>query len=257
MTGVGSDPDGSDRSTTARGDVSGQTTTTEHGDAEDDDPSLVRDVLTVLAIVAAVFFLLVGVSGVWPPLVAVESGSMEPNVRIGDLVYVVDDDRFVGGESAADTGVVPLEAARNDHEQFGAPGDVIVFAPNGDRSETPVIHRAHYWVEDGENWVETKADARYVNGYDCHELVSCPAPHDGFITKGDANPGYDQIGGVGAHTTVVAPEWISAKASFRVPWLGKVRLAVESLLGLAVPIRPARHATRRLASGDPGPRAES
>ncbi|GKZ13081.1 Signal peptidase I-like protein [Haladaptatus sp. T7] len=37
-------------------------------------------------------------------------------------------------------------------------------------------------------------DEAYVGGADdCEELPNCPAPHAGFITKGDHNGEYDQV----------------------------------------------------------------
>jgi signal peptidase I len=197
----------------------------------DDEPVvLVRDLATVVIAVGLFGVLLFGVSGLWPPLVAVESGSMEPNVEVGDLVFITDDDRFVGDDPAGETGVVTLEDGQN-HEKFGKGGDVIVFAPGGDEGETPVIHRAHFWVEGGENWVDTRADPAHVNGDSCAEVSNCPAPHDGFVTKGDANAHYDQTGGLASHeNSVVRPEWVTGKASFRLPWLGHVRLTLDQLL---------------------------
>ncbi|ELY97994.1 S24/S26 family peptidase [Natrialba asiatica] len=197
---------------------------------------VVRDVASTVTIVALIGLVLFAASGVWPPLVAVESGSMEPNIHTGDLVFVVDDDRFAGENAVDGTGVVTLEDGQNGGgKHFGRPGDVIVFAPDGDASETPVIHRARFWVEAGENWVETKADADALAGRTCADLSSCPAPHDGFVTKGDANDLYDQVDGRYAETTVVKSDWISSKAGFRIPRLGQVRLAFDSLLAVAPP----------------------
>ncbi|SDR29963.1 S26 family signal peptidase [Natronobacterium texcoconense] len=203
-------------------------------DSSDDDfvLTLARDVVTAVAVVAVVAALLFAVSGVWPPFVAIESGSMEPNAEIGDLVFVVDEERFAGDGAIGDTGVVTLEDEQEGgHETFGEPGDVVIFAPNGDPAETPIIHRAHFWVEEGENWVETSANDEYLNGNDCEDLAACPASHDGFVTKGDANGAYDQaVEYQYGDTNVVAPDWILGKASFRIPWLGHVRLLFESLL---------------------------
>ncbi|MFC4540769.1 S26 family signal peptidase [Halosolutus amylolyticus] len=205
-----------------------------------DDGTVVfaRDVLSSVAIVAVVGLLLFGVSGIWPPLVAVESGSMEPNMERGDLVFVVDDDRFVGDGSAAGTGVVTLDNGQeSDHEKFGNPGDVIVFRPDGTDHRTPIIHRAHFYVEEGENWVTTQANPSYLNGNDCNDIRSCPAPHDGFVTKGDANYNYDQVG-LSPKSSVVKPEWVTGKAMFRIPWLGHVRLTFDTILGGTVTTSP-------------------
>ncbi|WP_425607252.1 S26 family signal peptidase [Natronobeatus ordinarius] len=190
----------------------------------------IRDVLTSVAIVAFVGLVLFGLSGAWPPLVAVESGSMEPNMQRGDLIFVVDDDRYVGDDPIDGTGIVTYDnGAGGSHEKFGKPGDVVIFKPDGSEFQTPVIHRVHFWVEEGENWVETKANPDYVGGASCGQLATCPANHDGFITKGDANSGYDQAVG-GARTDVVKPAWVTGKGMLRVPWLGHVRLAVDELL---------------------------
>ncbi|SEW26021.1 S24/S26 family peptidase [Natrinema salifodinae] len=194
----------------------------------------VRDVATSVAIVAVVGLLLFAISGGWPPLVAVESGSMEPHISQSDLVFIVDEGRFADEDAIAGTGVVTLADGREtDHERFGLAGDVVVFVPNGDPTATSVIHRAHFWVEADENWVETKADPAAMNGATCADIASCPAPHDGFVTKGDANRAYDQLPRSGAETTVVKPEWVTGKAMLRVPHLGELRLAFDSIRALS------------------------
>ncbi|ELZ19307.1 S24/S26 family peptidase [Natrinema limicola] len=190
----------------------------------------IRDLVTIVAIIAISGSLLVGISGVWPPLVAVESGSMEPNIEQGDLVFIVDEGRFAGDGAVAGTNIVTDRRGHDsNYQRFGKPGDVIIFLPNGDPTKTPTIHRAQFRVEQGERWVETKADPAYLNGATCADLASCPAPHDGFITKGDANPAYDQVQWSGANTTVVSAQWVTGKAMVRVPWIGEIRLAVDSV----------------------------
>ena len=196
----------------------------------------IRDVITTVAIVALVGAILFGISGVWPPLVAVESGSMEPNMERGDLIFVVDDDRFAGDDPVDETGIVTYDTGtENGHEKFGKPGDVIIFNPDGEVFRTPVIHRAHFWVEEGENWVETRANPDYVNGQTCTEVAACPAEHDGFVTKGDNNDGYDQAGHGARLDNVVKPEWTTGKASFRIPWLGHVRLTFDEIFASTAP----------------------
>ncbi|EMA40929.1 S24/S26 family peptidase [Halobiforma nitratireducens] len=242
-TGAGSgSPDDSDESD-GRGEFAYSTATDDRSDsgsrgdpapedgADDDTPSLVRDVVTVVGIVGVLALLLFGASGVWPPFVAIESGSMEPNAGVGDLVFIVEPDRFADERAIDGTGVVTLEDGQNGgYEELGRPGDVVVFWPDGDRTETPIIHRAYYWADEGENWVETAASEDNLAGRDCTDIASCPAPHDGFVTKGDANPAYDQaVDNQYADTSVVAPEWVIGKSAFRIPWLGYVRLAAESL----------------------------
>lgn len=186
----------------------------------------VFDVASALAGVLLVGGLLLAVSGVWPPLVAIESPSMEPNIDTGDLVFVMDEERFPGEDAHADTGVVTHRAgAAVGYTKFSKPGDVIVFEPDGDDDTTPIIHRAMLWVDDEERWY-SKANPDYVMGYSsCEEMPNCPAPNEGFITKGDNNANYDQING----KDPVKPEWVIGTAEMRVPGLGQLRLGLEGL----------------------------
>jgi len=183
-----------------------------------------REVLTTTAIVVGIGLLLFAVSGIWPPLVAVESGSMQPHMHRTDLIFVMDEHRLVGDAAQAGTGVVTYRAGqRAGYERFGSYGDVVIYRPDGESGRTPIIHRAMFWVEEGENWYD-EADPSYVGGADdCEELAHCPAPHAGFITKGDNNGVYDQAGAY-ANTGPVRPGWVVGTAELRVPWLGWVRL---------------------------------
>jgi signal peptidase len=73
-----------------------------------------------------------------------------------------------------------------------------------------------YWVEVGEKMPGGK-----------------PAPHAGYITKGDNNPGYDQqslgVDTVNGKVPVepVKPEWVVAVAKVRVPYLGYPSLILK------------------------------
>ncbi|WP_411964020.1 S26 family signal peptidase [Haloferax sp. YSMS24] len=193
-----------------------------------DDPPLVRlvasDVLHTLAVLFLVGAILFTVTGVWPPMVAVESASMEPHLERGDLVVVTDEGRFTG--SAADThGVVTVNAS-DGYGRIGADGDVVVYAPPS-RDGSPIIHRAVFSVDAGENWY-AEANESYVRGADsCAELLNCPAPHAGYITRGDNNDYYDQATGI---ASPVRPEWVEAKAQFHVPYLGTLRLELQERL---------------------------
>ncbi|PSQ53414.1 S26 family signal peptidase [Halobacteriales archaeon SW_12_67_38] len=189
--------------------------------------AFVREVASSLAIVAAVGLLLFAISGIWPPMVAIESGSMEPNLYRGDLVFVMEEHRFAGGAARAGTGVVTYQAGANaSYTEFDKYGDVIVYEQNGNGRATPIIHRARFWVNDGENWYD-EANPEYLGtADDCEELSFCPAPHAGFITKGDNNAQYDQVGSFTskAISAPVKPSWITGTAEFRIPWLGEIRL---------------------------------
>lgn len=183
------------------------------------------DIVSSVTIVALIGALLFATSGVWPPLVAIESGSMEPHIDTGELVFVMDEHRFAGPGAIGESGVVTAQAGEETgYRTFEGYGDVIIYEPDGNENATPIIHRAMFWVESGENWYD-RADATGVGGADnCDELANCPAPHAGFITKGDntvTNERYDQAMGI---SEPVKPEWVIGTAEYGVPGLGQVRL---------------------------------
>ena len=180
----------------------------------------IREMLSSVAVVLLIGLLLFGLSGVWPPMVAVESGSMEPNMDVGDLVFVTEPGRFAPDAADNDAGVVTHEVGQEaGYRSFDDYGSVVIFQPPG-RQASPIIHRAMFHVEEGENWYE-RADPEYHSANSCEELRHCPAPQDGYITLGDNNSEYDQANGL---AEPVAEEWITSVARLRVPYLGYVRL---------------------------------
>ncbi|GAB3708233.1 S24/S26 family peptidase [Halorubrum pallidum] len=180
----------------------------------------IREILSSVAIVLVVGLLLFGVSGVWPPMVAVESGSMEPNMEVGDLVFVTEPGRLAPDAADNDIGVVTYDIGeRVDYRTFGSYGSVVIYQPPG-RTASPIIHRAMFHVEEGENWYD-RADDTYHSAESCSDLRHCPAPHDGYITLGDNNGVYDQARGL---SEPVKGEWVTGVARVRIPYLGYVRL---------------------------------
>lgn len=179
-----------------------------------------REMLSSVGVVLLVGLLLFGVSGIWPPMVAVESGSMEPNMRVGDLVFVTEPGRLAPDAADNGVGVVTHEAgAEADYRTFGSYGSVVIYTPP-ERTGSPIIHRAMFRVTEGENWYD-RADGQYHNAVDCGSLANCPAPHDGYITLGDNNGAYDQASGL---SPPVKAEWVDGVARLRVPYLGYIRL---------------------------------
>ncbi|WP_231741272.1 S26 family signal peptidase [Halorubrum sp. CBA1125] len=180
----------------------------------------IREMLSSVTVVLVLGLVLFGVSGVWPPMVAVESGSMEPNMQVGDLVFVTEPGRLA--PDAADNGIGVVTYAvgeETDYRTFGSYGSVVIYRPPG-RTAAPIIHRAMFHVEEDENWYD-RADERYHDAENCVDLRYCPAPHDGFITLGDNNGEYDQANGLAAP---VKAEWVTGVARVRIPYLGYVRL---------------------------------
>jgi len=188
----------------------------------------VREVLSSVVAVLLVGLVLFGVSGLWPPMVAVESPSMNPHMKTGDLVFVMEEHRLAPSAAYGGTGVVTYRTGeRTGYRKFGMGGDVIVYEPDGNGMTTPIIHRAMFYVNESEDWYDkgVGVDPDAVgNAEDCAALENCPAPNAGFITKGDndrTNRRYDQVSGL---SDPVDPAWIVGTAEFRIPWLGHIRL---------------------------------
>jgi signal peptidase len=116
--------------------------------------SLARDLLWVVGVVGSIAILLYLICGTWPAVVTIESGSMIPHMNIGDLVVVVQKDRF-GELQTWDDGV------KSGYKKFGDYGDVIIYRPNGITDmwasvgllplskQHPIIHRAMTWTDAG------------------------------------------------------------------------------------------------------------
>ena len=117
--------------------------------------SLARDLIWVVAVVGSIALFLYLVCGTWPAVVTIESGSMIPNMNIGDLVVVVEKDRF-GELQTWDGGKV------TGYKKFNDYGDVIIYRPNGVSDfwasigvlplskQHPIIHRAMTWIDAGD-----------------------------------------------------------------------------------------------------------
>lgn len=120
-------------------------------------------------------------AGLTPVGVAAGTGSMQPAVDGGDRLVT---DAGVGSVSEGDV------------IQYDAPGS------------PTTAHRAAFHVVEGENWYD-RADPRFLDdASSCEELRFCPAPHAGWITRGDANPHYDQASG---RNPPVKGEWIDGR----------------------------------------------
>lgn len=175
---------------------------------------LAEDILISVAIVGGIAILLYTISGIWPPMVAIESGSMEPGMSEGDIVFIVSPSNFVAEGATEQHGVVTHRQGKKDgYETFGDYGDVIVYRPDGSELRTAIIHRAMFYVEEGEEYETIEGETKV-------------APHDGFVTKGDANRYYDQEQSL---SEVVKPEWVQGKAEYRVPYIGNIRLLFPSV----------------------------
>lgn len=118
-----------------------------------------KDVILAVVIVGGVLGGLFLYTGVWPPMVVVESGSMmhatcaSPNVPdfcdeqvgYGKLGTIDPGDMvFVKHAPKRDDLVTMAEGQAKDANgrNYGSPGDVVVYFPSNIRTRTPIIHRA-------------------------------------------------------------------------------------------------------------------
>jgi signal peptidase len=96
-------------------------------------------------IIAPVIFIIViggifAYSGVWPPMVVIESKSMQH--ADSSSIGVIDTGDIVVVKSVGSTGDVTtyLEGVATGHSTYGEPGDVIIYYKEG--MSKPIIHRA-------------------------------------------------------------------------------------------------------------------
>jgi signal peptidase len=153
-------------------------------------------VLSILILLGSSYAIL----GSFLPLITVTTGSMSPHIQTGDMVIYQDISRV---------NVNNIKLHDNSgYNSLGDYGDVIIFKPYGGDG-TPIIHRAMYYVEQGQ--------AMWSGGPS--------APYAGYITKGDNNAEYDQQI-ANSYNQPVKKEWIIGVARYRIPYLGYLRMMI-------------------------------
>ena len=215
--------------------------------------TLLRDVLGAILIVAVVIGgIAAWTGGVWPPVVAVESGSMMHasydtpygrigTIDVGDLVFI----RAVDGPHE-----VELWIDGGEHH-YRRPGDVIAYLQDGDSApeNLTILHRAITWVDvhpepsglatysmrwlDGTNLTFGNAGIYFPalgfsEQYGYTPTNAYRPAYSGFLTKGDnafTNAVTDQAVGI---SKIVHPDWVVGELYGEVPWVGLARLAFNS-----------------------------
>ena len=173
--------------------------------------SLARDILWVVTVVGGVALALFLICGTWPAVVTIESESMVPHMNVGDLVVVVQKDRYGTFETWTDGSV-------SGTLKFEDYGDVIIYKPNGLTSVHPIIHRTIQYVEPG---MVTQMKGKNLS-------ITYTAPDSGYITWGDHNRNPNQLAiypGIG-QIEPVKDEWIIGKALFSIPLVGYLPLHI-------------------------------
>jgi signal peptidase len=224
------------------------------------------EILMAVMIVAGLFLTMFAYSANWPPLVVVESRSMqhadgESYIGImdtGDLVLVKK------AFSRADV-VTYFEGRLTNYRSYGDFGDVIIYMKGGSDKQTPIIHRAIIYLEanpDGasfsswelgqltegvdfdfsvptDTWMRITGNVQIHHfGFRSEELLipisdiireaeAAGKPiHSGYITKGDFNRQVDQLLGISPNKEPIKFDWILGVARGELPWLGIIKLTL-------------------------------
>ncbi len=222
-----------------------------------------REALLAGGLITTLVAVLVLMTGSWPPMVVVESNSMQHDsngevgsIDAGDLVLVMSDDRqnIITYAEATEEG-----GAYEGYESHGMPGDVIIYRKNGG-SDTPVIHRALLKVvaNDLGGWDALGTDLVNVQTITWVFDIQCPyhggtynltvenwdPVHEGYLSMGDNNKipkcmfdqpsanGVSEGGGLsdgnGNPVQTTKDEWIVGVAGSEIPWVGAIKLGLSN-----------------------------
>ncbi len=214
-----------------------------------------KDVVVSIIIVAVLFLSLYAYAQTWPPIVVIESGSMQHGdeshigvIDTGDIVIVK---KIYSPEDV----VSYVEGRESGYERYGDYGDVVIYNCDG----RLIIHRAmvyltwngHRWVirgfEDGNypSWLSYNQtpfphivirDVGYAHkdviiNVDVSHLNPTTFGREGFITMGDNNlaevgsTAYDQNTAIGPLCSkLVNYDMIVGVARGELPWFGAIKL---------------------------------
>lgn len=148
--------------------------------------TLVRELVLAAGMITLLVLAMWAHTGSMPPLVVVESNSMQHDsdgeigtIDAGDLILVhsPDDNRIITFAEATDP-----ESDYYGYESLGMEGDVIIYERNGESDSTPIIHRALFEISIGES-------APAENQDDCEGGVFW----NGLCITSWSVPGSDQV----------------------------------------------------------------
>ncbi len=221
-------------------------------DLKDGVKDIARDVIISLIIVAVIFGGLYAYAGVWPPIVVIESGSMQHGsdshigtIDTGDIV-------IVKKVYSPDDITTYIEGRMKGYQTYGDYGDVIIY--NYQRS---IIHRAIAYLEwEGSHWEVRGVNYSHLPNWlyidkdqiTIYNVTSNPddmiiihlnklnhnvVGDEGFITMGDHNreeygpTAYDQNGADGflpICPKLVDFNMVEGVARGELPWFGAIKL---------------------------------
>jgi len=234
-----------------------------------------RDAGVAFAIVVLILITMYAYTGLWPPLVVVESDSMMHGEDNTSHIGTIDTGDLVLVRAATEASDIKtyMDGYISGHKTYGDFGGVVIYKPGGTDSRTPIIHRAIIYLEyDRDNscyraysllgLAKNTPDAKWATqdeddtwsrltsrlyifhvGWD-DVTVSIDIPNmlsshkSGFITKGDHNSNIDQTF---ASAGPVEIGWVVGKARGEIPWFGLLKIWVTDSLGSPAPENSVRN----------------
>ncbi len=124
--------------------------------------TLVRELVLAAGMITLLVLAMWAHTGSMPPLVVVESNSMQHDsngeigtIDAGDLILVhsPEDNRIITFAEATDP-----KSDYYGYESLGMEGDVIIYERNGESDSTPIIHRALFKISIGESFPAENQD---------------------------------------------------------------------------------------------------
>jgi len=225
-----------------------------------------RDLIIAVSIVALFLGAMWAYAGIWPPLVVVESSSMQHS-DTESMLGVIDTGDMVFQQTASTRAsvVTYLEGRASGYMTYGDYGDVIIFHRSG--NPTPVIHRAIMYITfhangtadvpdigllptlewDAENAAGPTGVPNFLRtltirhmGFDrditltfTFSSFSFASDRTGYVTMGDHNLliscGSQRSSCTSGYDTLWMPrlEDIQGRARGEFPWFGLLKLTVQ------------------------------
>jgi signal peptidase I len=225
-----------------------------------------KGLFIAVAIILVLILGLFAYSGLWPPLVVVESESMQHSDNTSYIGVIDTGDLVIVKKISSLSDVKTYVASLNDgYKTYGDYGDVVIYNRDGSVLATPVIHRAlvelefnstsysfdipslanvpvEKWSVNGQHsgvWygLTSTLELYHVGYRDQTIIISLSTilnyyktndivPHGGLITKGDHNLYYDQSPSANIAHQPVTAEWVVGEARGEIPWFGLIKLWV-------------------------------
>ncbi len=220
----------------------------------------IKDIVVAVVLISVVMASLYAYTGLWPPMVVIESGSMQHSDDTSYIGVIDTGDIVLSRKTSFSEITTYVEGRASGYKTYGDYGDVIIYRPLN-RDVTPIIHRAVLYLE----WNETTSfdapslkDLTYGTdyitdsgtwhgirreieirdyGYESKDLIIrvdglLRYHHSGYISAGDHNVarGYGVDQNTGICPEPIKTSWIMAKAVGELPWFGLIKLSFSGTL---------------------------